>query len=755
MVSLPPKAPYLPSVRGALLIYTILFFALIHPFWLFGDVVVPYRLTRDIGIAAAPPSSYTENIKFSDYWAATIPAIRNHFQAPRSSGLTLWDSQNALGRRPLHLFFSPAYAPIWLVSKITTDPFWVLTLLSLGTCFLAGLFVLLWCTELSLEPIAGLLAGGSVAASPYMMYWLTFPMFLSVLCWSAGCFYALTRMDRKADLTGCAILAFSCYSLLMMGYPQSVVHHAYILTGYVAWRTYRRLQSAGSRSAIRYLSVVTTACAAGAVLALPVYLDLAEITADSARVAPDISFFLAAFQKIELVTSALRFLANETFPELIGNPISPAYPLVYNGVSITALALFFAFYSPLQCWRETWGWWLAIGLLFAFSMIPQLYVFGVRHMGFNLSRGPPLGTVILPVAMVLAYGVNGLIRRGAFEPAATRLAVSGTLTCLAVALYSYWADGLQIRWKIVVATLLVVGLLWRGGNGFRSVSLIAALVLTEAYISFPLMLRQPHVNLVPPSALTDKVRAATPPDARFAFAAPGPSVLSPNMNGIYDVASVHSYDSLSSRRYQVLIGELGGQFETYGRLNDVISPDYGSQAFWMSNISLMMSTKPLNHPNLEHIGDEGAVHFYRVVSRMGCCLQTALPDQTGSDGFQLPDPRGMETIRPLKTKDQGDVLEIQVDGRQTSLLVLSQRYDSKWQATVRTPSGWAPARTAPVNGVFQGVVLPASAQTVRLEFMAFTRFVWISSLVWGLVALLLLIKAASFRVTSMARSRAG
>jgi hypothetical protein len=262
------------------------------------------------------------------------------------------------------------------------------------------------------------------------------------------------------------------------------------------------------------------------------------------------------------------------------------------------------------------------------------------------------------------------------------------------------------------------------------------------------MLRQPQAGLIPPSALVDKIRAGTPADARFAIAAPGSGVLLPNINEIFDVASIHSYDSLSSRRYQALIRELGGQIETYGRLNETISPDYDSQAFWMSNIGLMMSTTMLSHPNLQHIADQGSVHLHRVVNRMGCCLQTALPDQTKSGRFELPDQRGIETRRPLKTKDEGDLKQIEVYGRQPSLLVLSQQYDPNWHATVQTPSGWAAAPTSAVNGVFQGVVLPENTQTVRLQYMPFARFAWISSLFWALVLLLLAVQVGYSRLRS-------
>jgi hypothetical protein len=736
----------LPNVRNALLIYAILFFALIHPFWLFGELVVPYRLASEIGAPAAP-TSYIENRKFSDYWRVSIPGLRDHLQKPRFGGVALWTDHNELGRPPLHIMgLSPAYAPIRLISKITANPLRVLTLLSLGTCFFAGLFVVLLCKELSLEPIAGLLAGASIAASPLMMYWLTFPMFLSAVCWTAGCLYALTRLARCVDPPGCAVLAFCWYSLFMTGYPQAVVFNAYILAACMAWLAYGRWQSRGLASTVRYLAAVAAACGVGTVLVLPVYLDIAEITAQSARVSPDVSFFLEALYKIDSVTAALRFFALGTFPEIAGNPISPSYPLSYDGGSVTALVLFFAFYSLLQCWRKTWGWWLAVALLFAFALIHPLYAFGVRHLGFNLSRSTPTGTIILPLTMILAYGVNAFVRRSPLEAGAARLAISGTLACFAVALCFYWSAGLEIRWNVVVATLFIVGLLYPWGNSFQTASLIAALIVTGVYVSFPLMLRQPQPDLIPASALVDKIRAGTPPGSRFAIVAPGSGVLLPNMNGIFDLASIHSYDSLSPRRYQALIGMLGGQIETYGRLNETISPDYQSQAFWMSNIGLMISTRILGDPNLEHIGDEGPVHLYRVVSRMGCCLQAGLPDQIESGGIDLPDQRGIETRRPVKTKDEGDLKEIAVYSRQPSLLVLSQQYDSNWHATIQTPSGWAPALTSPVNGVFQGVVLPGNTQTVRLQYLPFVRFAWIGGAFWALVLLFLAVQVAHFRL---------
>jgi hypothetical protein len=352
--------------------------------------------------------------------------------------------------------------------------------------------------------------------------------------------------------------------------------------------------------------------------------------------------------------------------------------------------------------------------------------------------------------MISAYGVNALVKQSPFRAKAASLAILATLACLVAASYFFWSNGLSIRWKIVLATLVVVGLLTRQVSSFRAASLVAALIALGAYISFPLILRQPS-NGVATTHLIDKVSAAVAPDSRFAMAAPGAPFLPPNLNGIFDVASIHSYDSISSRRYQALIRELGGENQTYGRLNEMISPDYDSLAFWMSNISLILSPTTLNHPNLENIGDEGALHLFRVISRMGCCIQMALPDQTRSDGIELVDRKQILSDRPSKTVDKGDLLEFEVQGEQNSVLVLSQQYHRDWQATVRTISGWTTARTVPVNGVFQGVALPAGTQTVRLQFLPFARFAWVAHVFWAMV--LLFLAAHAVRSATM-RNRA-
>ncbi|HRO22595.1 MAG TPA: hypothetical protein PK667_12425, partial [Nitrosomonas europaea] len=311
------------TYRATLLCYCLLFLVLILPYWLGGDVIAPHRQFAELVIADPTEAKQLENRKFSDFTNGYIPEISGHLNGPHSGWLTLWVTHNELGRPAAQLAgFSPAYMPSWLLSKLADNPWQYITILSLVTCFLAGLFVLLFTREVGLNPIAGLISGLGLATSPFFMYWLTFPMFLSILCWAAGALWAVTRLARCPDILGWGVLAFSGYSLLMTAYPQGVVFHIYLLGGYGLWLAYRQARIS-QLAVIKFLAFVASALVVGAALALPVYRDLIILSSESARVAPDPSFFTIVLPKFASFNELARFFVLSTIPEIFGNPIAP------------------------------------------------------------------------------------------------------------------------------------------------------------------------------------------------------------------------------------------------------------------------------------------------------------------------------------------------------------------------------------------------------------------------------------------------
>ena len=52
---------------------------------------------------------------------------------------------------------------------------------------------------------------------------------------------------------------------------------------------------------------------------------------------------------------------------------------------------------------------------------------------------------------------------------------------------------------------------------------------------------------------------------------------------------------------------------------------------------------------------------------------------------------------------------------------ISKKFHLDWKAQAFNQSGWVPAKTTVINGVFQGVLLSQNAQRVRLEFKPYAR----------------------------------
>ncbi|SFG21046.1 hypothetical protein SAMN05518865_109204 [Duganella sp. CF458] len=728
------------SYRIACALYLLLFVLLTFNYWGRGEVIAPYRQHAELGLADRVDAQHRENRKFSDFANGYIPEVQPQVAHTGPGWLPLWSKQNEIGRPLFHTSgFSVAYPPSWIISHLCDSPWRFMTILSLSLVFLSGLFVLCFCRETGIAPMAGLIAGCSLAFSPFLTYWLTFPMFGAALCWSAMGLWGLARLARKADLASWSILAFSAYSLPMTAYPQMVVYHAYLLAGYglvILWRQLRKDRSL----ALRYLLLAASAALLGGALALPVYLDVAGEVKESLRVMPPVSFFTVVLPRFATALDAFKFVAFGTVPELFGEPAGAAFPYAYNAISVTLPVLFFAVAALFTRLRQHWGWWLAVLCICLLTFVDAIYTFGVQHLGLNLSRTNPLCCLLLPLTIITAYGVDGLLKDplGAGRSRAVLLAAAVAAAVLLGAFVLSRTTGMPIRPRVLGAmAVMLVLLLWQLRSKHPAWPLAAtamSLVITTA----PLMLHQDPRQIATSSPLAETIRAGLTAGARFAVAAPGLPVLPPNLNASVGLPSVHSYNSLSSRRYHTLMDALGGDVLTFGRLNSSIAPDYGSAMFWMTNVGAILSATPLAHSNLRLLGDEAGIHVYQVLDRMGEAIQVVAGSAEGAHDLVLEDPRGLQRLPAAKRLDQTDVLEFDVTPGQASWLVLSQKYHRDWQAQVLAGGTWREAPTGQVNGVFQGVKLAPDATQVRLRFMPFVRYAWIAHAFWLLVLALLL-----------------
>lgn len=741
-LALRDRAYQLPagSYRIAFGLYLLLFVLLTFNYWGRGEVVAPYRQYAELGMADTVDVQHRENRKFSDFANGYIPEVQPQVAHAGPGWLPLWTKQNEMGRPLFHLSgFSIAYPPSWIIAHLSDNPWRFLTILSLSIVFLTGIFVLCFCRETGLAPMAGLVAGCTLAFSPFLAYWLTFPMFGAALCWSAMGLWGLARLARKTDLFSWSILAFSAYSLPMTAYPQMVVYHAYLLAGYGLVVLYRQSRH-DWQAAMRYVLFAASAAVLGGALALPVYLDVANEMSDSLRVLPPASFFAVVLPRFTAALDAWKFIAFSSVPELLGEPMATTFPHVYNGISLTLPMLFFAVAALFTRLRQHWGWWLAVLSLCLLTFVEPVYLLGVQYLGFNLSRTNPLCCLLLPLTIIAAYGVDGLLKLplAACRSRAVWMAACAVAAAIAAGCLLSRSAAMPIRPPVLAAMVAMLALLlWQRRSKHPALPL-AVMAISLIVTTVPLMLHQDPGQIASTSPLAEKIRAELTAGARFAVAAPGLPVLPPNLNASAGLASVHSYNSLSPRRYHALIQSLGGEVLTFGRLNNSVAPDYSGSMFWMSNVGVMLSPVPLAHPNLQLLGNEAGTNVYKVLDRMGEAIQVAGAMAGGGRDLTLDDARRLPRLPAAKRLDQTDLLEFDVTPGQASWLVLSQKYHRDWQAQVQVGGNWHDAVTGPVNGIFQGVKLAPEVTQVRLRFMPFARYAWIAHAFWLMVLALLL-----------------
>lgn len=736
--------------RTAGILYLMLAVCIAMWFVLGEKVIAPHVQDLELGLPAGKIAQI-QNRKFNDYFLNYIPELQQQISGPRSGWIATWSGLNELGRPLYHTEgLSPAYAPTWLLTRISSDPYVVITALVLFTAFASGTFAFLLAREWGLHPLASLSAAVLMASTPMTTYWATFPMYLAVYCWATGLMYGFQRSVRRQDSLGWLTLSFCAYALLMTAYPQMTVQHAYLLATWslsVLWRVARER---GARSTAILMVHAGSAVSAGILLALPVFLDLWIIARESARLDVPLDFYTALFPAHDTWQKTVEWLVTMTAPDLFGNPSAPDFPFVYNGRSVVAWVWLLAVASIPLCLRRVWGWWLAVGVCILLVLHKPLYHFCVTYLGFGLSRSNPLAVAVLPMIWLAATALDRLLRRA--QALADKQATAGLiraawffpmLACivtLACAFALAQASGQNIRGErllILALSAASCAALWTRYAGLAAIT--GAAIAMFAY-GGPMVLTQELAAIHRTSPLLDAVRSHLLPGERYAWVSE-PTSLPPNANATAGIATLHTYDSLSPKSYHVLIEELGGEMQVFGRHNNWIAPPENSIQLQLANIRLFLSSQPLSTIYGSPLDVVAGIGIYENKQRMGGWVNLPLEEAIADGGgYRVTRLSNAAQLNAEPLGNSGDTLEFSLSGTMPSLFVLSQKYHRQWVAEWRSGDEWKGAATVRVNGFYQGVVLPPGATDVRLRFLPWARYAWSAHLFFGLTGLLVLMR---------------
>lgn len=728
----------LTRYRAALWVFFGCFALYTSPFWAGGAVLAPSCRTTLLGITTPGEQFDPCGLqKFADYETEFLPEIANQLRTSHSGLVALRSSANEFDRPAKHITGNtPANITTWVFYRFSADPVVIVTSLTLALAAGTGVFTILLAREWQLAPLAGFAAAVLTSMGAYVSYWQTYPMHVATVCWSTALAWGIVRWYRRGDLVAWVTLLYAIYSIVLMGYPQSVVYVAWVLGAYVVWQQGKRLRAGLVRTSMRDVAALGAAVVGALVLAAPVLVDVAAAYAASARVAAPDEYYLQYILRIKAPWVLVLYAALHTVPELYGTATDVAYPFRFDGFAVSLLPLWLCVVALWYAPRRVWGWALAACVLVVISTAPAVFGWLLHALpGFALSQWTPHWNAQLPVTILVLYGSDSLLARAADRRRAAWVALLVPLAAVGAGVvvagwYTVAIAPERLGWSVLVVGLCALWL-WRRRAGW----LFAALVVTVAASGYAYQARRDPATVAQQSTLVDTLAPLVHDGARVAVVEPELEyLLAPNANRLYDIATVHTYNNFTPPAYQQAINGLGGKTTFYGKLNTSIAPNYDTPLFWLSNIGVVLSRTPIDHPALRVAARVGPVVVQTVARRMGPVWHLPLSATPHGQDVRLTQIPSQPGLPITGYRDSGDALVVDVTPQpRPSLLLFSVLQRPQWQAIAVGPAGDVSARSVSVNGVYVGVIVPAATTQVRLTYVTPVQWMWVSHTAWALV----------------------
>ena len=719
------------SHRTALAGVSLLLVVFFAPVVMRSHVLFPHDNSVEVGMLAGSSREYRANRTFTDQSCYYIPELERQLNGDHAAWLATWNPCVELGRPAAHTFgFSKAFWLTHALSFATSNPFRLYTLLVMATVALAAFFGLGLLRELGLAPAACFFGASGLATGVFVVYWFSFVMFASTICWSAALAWGIAGWCRRPSWGQGLLVAFATHSLLLTGYPQQIIHHATFLAGFAvlcAWRGAgdpRRLFGA-LRRAIALLVVG----AFGVLSTAPVTLDLIQSARRSARFAFPREYFVEHLPDLADMNVLARF-ATQLFDAFWwGNPISPRTQFEFVAVSLTpayaALVLVALFTGRRR------GFWVAVvGCAALVTLWPALYGFGVDHLGWNVSRFLPLASAWMPFFVLAAIAADRLIAAPTgWKHPLPWLSLLPLLAVLA-------GQGLAAEpWRTAIAVLLSLGAAAVCATGRAGLVVVLGAATSLAY-GQRLFLARPMAAIHTNSDLVDALRLRTAEGSRYAyFGRPG---IPPNVEGLLGLRSIHAFDSMAPLAYQELVAELSvtGMINA-GRIFAALDDEARLErdAFSYTGVATIVAERA---PAVAGYDVLGRVSRRTLWGRIGGARTEAQIDvRAGSVGAR---PGSARVMLSGALEDQPQMTAECVDRRDDqrvfrvspvesdTLLFLSEQHHPAWRAT----SQGQELETCLVNDFYLGVWLPPGARTVELRFRPAVLWSWLPQLGFAL-----------------------
>jgi hypothetical protein len=704
--------------------FVILIIVLVAFFWrplLLGEVIFPHDNDRELGIAASEgEAERISNRKFSDQSSHYIPELQHQLNGESAGWISTWNPHVELGRPTTHVAgISKAFWLTNALSLVSNDAFRVYTWLVVFAMGSACIFALLFFRAEGLHPAASLAGALGIGLGVFATYWATFALFVFGISWTLAWLWLIRRLlDERDPLLALGVVVVT-QALLLTGYPQQVVWHIWFVAIYTCYAVSRR--EGGLASHWPALAWIAGASLLGLLAAAPVYLDLAIDAARSARLDTPTEFFLSVLPGVDHVGDALQQVMQLVDASIFGNPVDPERSIPFDGISLTPLFVFGVAASFLDGKvRRLWPLQVFVGFAFLATFCSPIYAIGVDYLGLSLSRFIPAAGALIPVAILAAHGFDAVLRKSS---RALPLAVVFACGLFVLVLTTRAMSSVPLESWGIGLTLLMAGFVVAIAATRLPSLLVAAAVIGVFTYAYPMLLVRPNDAIHRESPLVEQLRELTGDGARYAWV--DLSIIPANQESLLGLRSIHSYNSLSSLEYQRWVERISERGATdHGRHFDEIHgrSRLSSTELRRASVGVLIAPDRLDPELAEPVARWGRLWLHRtrqapMFAEQATAWRVEGERRVGLDDSSSPPP--LAVVRELTADDRVTFEITALDS--PSLLWASWQYHPNWRAR----SEGRALETVTVDGIYQGVLVPAGVAVVHLDFEPYVRWAWI------------------------------
>lgn len=754
--------------------YCKLFFGSIHPIVVYSLLIMiwfsPFIFGQQVNFTRVPDqikpaevsfwelNIYTGSARYSDYLNQEVVETHLSIVEPRSGVFATWTDSSGFGRALFpHFGYTQTNFATWLSSLFSNNALVILTIRNLVFIYLAGLFLVLYGTALGFNRYATILAGFMYATQPMFTTWSTNMPFFVGATFGMGLVYGIHQLIYRPSFGYWVLVSLLIHLQITTSYLQTTVYVAYFIAIFfviLVQKTHINI-----KNTLIKLGIVMSATVIGIIASIPMIYDLYIEYTMSIRQNSQIG--LPYNFPIEYPDQLIRLIMPGVYSNI--DYLSGSYYNLLLGTHTTLPTFLLVLLAATTKIRQLYGWILMLLIAYVLSHNQTLHtisfstifpIISVWAKPFNWA------TLHIPIGVLMMWGIQIIFNRSTTLlrlPASVIIGLTSILLIIVIYVGNIYAY--DIDWRIIavyaIASLIIAGAMVIKLSHTTIVLMFIGMITTSVFVTFPTLYRAPETfaSLVPTQyqqtlttleSLDEKHGNVVYYDAENRQCC----YVAGNQPTLYGISTIHLYKSSMSVYYINFIESLNGSFVKQKRNSGVI-PDFDSVDFWMANAQLIVSDTKLNHPNLTYTNNIGRLFVYTNNWQAGCCLlipnvQSPTPQIDKYDNLSIS--VAPETLLQAQTitkgSDQGDIITFTLqDASSSSLLVLSQIYHRQWKVQARVADGhWIDAATVVVNGKYQGVIIPPQSTALRMQFLPWSRLMWVFHGMWICLSIIWVIR---------------